>query len=129
VAFEEYEFPNILDLLEDRFERALQHYAGQAQSAPAAPAAPASTGRGIKRAAAPPQKAAEPEYQGNGHAGKEAAEAAVPEWAENPTVENLEEADSGELKAFLTGRSVEFPERAPRSRLLALAKEQLAPPF
>lgn len=52
-----------------------------------------------------------------------------PIWFKNPQPEDLEDATSEELKAFLDRREVEYPPRAPRARLLAAAKKVLEPPF
>jgi hypothetical protein len=50
---------------------------------------------------------------------------------EHPTEEELEDATSDDLKAFLKrpGINVDFPARAARSRLLDLAKKAIAPPY
>ena len=52
-----------------------------------------------------------------------------PEWAawgKNPTSEQIGDAETSDIKAWLEEQKVEFPARAPRSRIIAMAKEQAA---
>lgn len=116
IDFSEHEFADIKKLLRERYAKAVEFYTS---GAPAA------------------QKVAEDESVPvrHGHIGQpapaeESGEVAKP-WTDGktPTVEELEELDSGELKEYLDTIPVDYPVRAPRSRLLALAKKSLEPPF
>lgn len=69
------------------------------------------------------EKDAEPEAD-------ESDDEAWKSWGKNPDEDTLKEAETSDLKGWLTSQKVEFPARAPRSRIIALAKEQaLKPPF
>lgn len=104
---------DIAEILKGKYAAAVEFYGGGSAAAdddadePPAKAAPTRIAR----------KAPEP------------AEDAEPIWFKNPKVEDLEDATSEELKAFLRKREVEFPEKAPRARLFAAAKKVLEPPF
>lgn len=59
-----------------------------------------------------------------------AAEPSVEEWGANPSDEQIQDAETAVIKKWLDDQGVEFPARAPRARLVALAKKQaLEPPF
>ncbi|HWO52051.1 MAG TPA: hypothetical protein VNN23_10675 [Ornithinibacter sp.] len=87
---------------------------------------PAARPTRIKAAAEPaPEPTEEAAAARSGENGSEP----TPIWFKNPTAEDLEDATSEELKAFLTRREAEFPARAPRARLLKAAKDLLEPPY
>lgn len=106
---------DIKAILRSKYAAAVEFYSGGApvESSEPEPADEPAPAKRVSRAAKTEEPAAEPE----------------PIWFKNPTAEDLEDATSEELKAFLTRRETEFPPRAPRARLLALAKELLQPPF
>lgn len=51
-------------------------------------------------------------------------------WGKHPEPSDIEAAETADIKEWLTAMEVEFPSRAPRSRLVSMAKEKAAaPPF
>lgn len=70
------------------------------------------------------RKAAEPEKD------PEPEEEEWKTWGKNPTDDQIGNAETADIKKWLEQQEVEFPARAPRSRLITMAKETAAkPPF
>ena len=120
---------DIRAILQKAFQKAWAHFHAEPVIEPVAPQANFGGGRIPAAKAAAPTPA-----EANGTAA--AAAAAPAEEVEDslpktPTVDELEDASTKELKAYLRRpeHNVEFPERAARSRLLELAKKTLEPPF
>jgi hypothetical protein len=131
------EFPEPYDIkaiLAKSFERAWLHFNAEPAVAPPIPgggfggASSNGSGRIPSKAAAPLQDTPAP-------APAPAATAVADEdedvLGRNPTIDELEDATSGALKAYLRRPevNVDFPARAARSRLLDLAKDSLNPKF
>lgn len=60
---------------------------------------------------------------------KKAEAPAEEELPDDPTPEQIAHASTPGLRAWLTAHEVEFPPRAPRSRLMAILAKELEPPF
>lgn len=50
-------------------------------------------------------------------------------WGDAPSDEDIEAAETGVIKAWLDDKEIEYPSRAPRARLIEMAKKAAAPPF
>lgn len=133
------ELHDIDQLLKEQYAAALEYYAGEdgGQPTPAADddtnddqgaeKAPASR-IPAKKAAAAPAKESEPEKSApEAEAKSDPADKYGPLGA-TPSEADIEDATSADLKQFLTGRGVEFPQRAARSRLEDDAKKVAAEP-
>lgn len=103
--------------------------------APAKKAAAASEGSGriapaAKKAAAAPKAKAEPPQDEvetkDAPAPKDAPDESGA-WGPNPDDETIESADTAVIKAWLDANDVEYPARAPRARIIAIAKEAAVP--
>ena len=141
VDFSSVEPYDIADILRKQAAKAAEYYAVEVPAAMAAemeepphghiPVLSAPPGRITPKSAATkavPAAAAEPVST------TQAAVLSVPTpssngWGESPSEEQIDAADSAQLKAWLDKMEVEYPSRAPRARLIEMAKEKAAPPF
>lgn len=112
------EIHDIKAILKSKYAAAVAFYSGGGGEPQDDEPTPAPAARATTRIAPPKEEVpAEP------------AEEPDPIWFTNPKPDDLEDATSEELKKFLDRREVEYPPRAPRARLLAIAKKTLEPPF
>lgn len=152
VPFDGLELPDIPEILAKRYSDAVAYYAGETPAGapdvetgteakaeePKAESSGRITPGGSTERITPGGSTEEPKGD-EAKAPKPEAEvkekaetppAQVPEWGENPTADDLSGAETGEIKAWLESRKVEFPARAPRIRLLKIAREAAGlPPF
>ena len=102
---------DIKQILSERYEAALAAYTGET--------------RGDDE---PPATKAEPKSKAK--AKEEPLDSDWNSWGPNPSDEQVDSAETEDIKAWLTSEKVEYPARTPRVRLVAMAKEQAGkPPF
>jgi hypothetical protein len=124
----EVDFPkqlhDIPQILTDRYESATVAYNGGEPVAAKAKVEDEPAAKAEPKAEPKVEKAAEPVHE-------ETPPSENPEeWGKNPTDEQIDEADTGVIKKWLDSMGVEYPARAPRSRIVNTAKDKAKePPF
>lgn len=128
---------DIGEILSRNFQEAVDYYSGAAAKAKANSSdndreedAPLREGSNSSMAEKLEQDRAARAKGQEEPAEEEAAEDEWKSWGKNPSDDTITGAETSDIKAWLEDQKVEFPARAPRSRIVALAKEQAKkPPF
>lgn len=130
---------DIPEILSRSWQEALDYYSGKTKNAEndAEEDAPlrerrtesASARSGLKEKLEA-ERAARAETKSKAEEPEEAAETSWQDWGKNPEEEDIKMAETSDIKAWLSSMDVEFPNRAPRSRLISMAIEKAKePPF
>ena len=138
IDFSDVKIVNIMEILNSAYADAVAHNSGLPSPRATAADAQVAAEMGITPAAAStngriqPASAAAATKQIKPAAAKTAL--AKPEvndsiWGDAPSDEDIEAAETGVIKAWLDAKEVEYPSRAPRARLIEMAKKAAEPPF
>ena len=124
------EMHDIYQILEDRYDSAAAVYNGDEpvvrKRAEAEPEADEPEEKpAAKKTAAPAKKAAAKRAEPEPESEPDEPAAEIPK---TPSEEWFDDADTAEIKGYLDRENVEYPARAPRSRLVRMAKEKAAEP-
>lgn len=136
--FEGLDLPNIADVLTRKYQAAVALYNGEDPGAEAEKQDPTPKEERIAPTRIAPAAKAEEEPQealdkawsetGSQASHTETPPATLPDWGPNPTEEQINSAETSEIKLWLDSVGAEYPNRAPRARILAIAKAKAAEP-
>jgi len=116
---------DIQQILTDRYEQAVAAYRGDEPAAKKEEEPKDRTPRGSR---IEPDEVPNEEPKASRSTVRKAPVQQDQGWGTNPSDEDIESADTGVIKAWLDDQAVEYPSRAPRSRLIAMAKTKAAEP-
>lgn len=135
--FDATKYYDIDEILFDRYDAALaiangeEPAVGKSKAAEDDSASEPAPRPAAKKAAPAKKAAAKPEPEPVQDTVQDTAPAGDEDYIDFLTTSDIEDAGTEDIKAYLSAKEVEFPARAPRSRLVTFAKEYLEanPPY